>query len=131
MLRDYDDIKTRLGEPLWWDDNGVPRYDAFKPDMCGVYDRMVALVEIACQDCGLKFNVAITYDPVYSFRPFNSAPSKKELFYGDPPIHGCIGDTMTTDTIRVIEYWIKNEKSFNWERKTDQEGIIDEKDFSQ
>ena len=33
MLRDYFDIRSRLGEPLWFDDNGVPRYVPFTPGM--------------------------------------------------------------------------------------------------
>jgi len=32
MLRRYDDIRSRIGDPIrWWDDNGVPRYCDFSP----------------------------------------------------------------------------------------------------
>jgi hypothetical protein len=57
MLRDYHDIRSRIADPiLWWDENGVPRYREFKPQECGVYDVVVALVEVACQACLERFS---------------------------------------------------------------------------
>jgi hypothetical protein len=49
MLRDYQDITSRLGEPYWWDGNGAPRYCVFRPDACGIYDAYVALCLVRCQ----------------------------------------------------------------------------------
>lgn len=120
MLRDYSDIKSRLGEPLWYDDNGVPRYEEFKPDMCGVYDDQVVLLEIGCQDCGRKFKVVNCWDKLREiFRdrinrhlanPIEPLPTKvgpNYYHYGDPPNHGCVGDTMNSEPIRVLEFWHK------------------------
>lgn len=33
MKASYDDIISRLGRPLWWDEHGVPRYDKFQPEL--------------------------------------------------------------------------------------------------
>ena len=30
------------------------------------------------------------------------------FYYGDPPVHGCIGDTMGSIHLRVLEYWEQN-----------------------
>lgn len=57
MYRLYRDIRDKLGEPLWHDEHGVPRYVAFHPSMCGVYDVHVALLEIECQGCGEHFQL--------------------------------------------------------------------------
>jgi hypothetical protein len=134
MLRDYDDIKTKLGDPIWYDDNGVPRYDPFKPDMCGVYDDQVVLLEIACQDCGKKFKVAECWDKhramwkaienrnwidINSIEPLPTKSGKWFYHYGDPPNHGCVGDTMNSEPIRVLEFWHKED--FKWVRDVSQE----------
>ena len=26
--------------------------------------------------------------------------------YGDPPVHGCVGDTMNAIPVRVLEFWV-------------------------
>lgn len=131
MLRDYKDITDKLGPPQWWDDNGCPRYCPFKPDECGVYDQVVALIEIACQDCGRRFLVAVSFDRISLWRTearkpsgmsfYPSAESINAFHFGDPPQHGCVGDTMNCDTYRVIEFWRKNESSFDWERVAEYE----------
>jgi hypothetical protein len=36
--------------------------------------------------------------------------------YGDPPIHGCVGDTMSSSTLKVLEAWEKEKASYNWVR---------------
>ena len=94
MLPDYRDIASRLGPSLWWDDHGVPRYDPFHPDLCGVYDGYVALLQIACQSCGRRFLVASGISR--SWRPLRvgsrppalpTANDTSSLGYGDPPRH--------------------------------------------
>jgi hypothetical protein len=123
MLRDYDDIRKRLGEPLWWDGNGVPRYDPFTPEQCGIYDRHVAFMEIACQACGETFMVASEWGGTYEhlvekpalpdFTKGSGWDAVGSFHYGDPPRHskedGCMsGDTMNSIPVEVIEFWSKD-----------------------
>ena len=113
MHENYKDILSRISElPLWFDSNGVPRYDKFDPSMCpNIYSNHVGLFLIACQYCGQKFHVEMHSD-IWGERT-NSPPSK--WHYGDPPIHGCTGDTMNCDDLAVIEFWSKI--NFEWKRQ--------------
>lgn len=133
MLRDYKDIIDRLGPPQWWDDNGCPRYCDFAPYTCGVYDEIVALIEIACQACGERFRVVVSYDRMSMWRREENAEThRREIFptaesinafhFGDPPPHGCVGDTMNCDTYRVLEFWRRKElPEWGWERAPEYE----------
>ena len=126
MLSDYSDITSRLGEPLWWDPNGVPRYEPFKPRAAGVYIKACVLVDVRCQACPKTFKVCVAFDLMKKFDGFpqRSAYPNDECFmnalgylvhYGDPPRHapqdsmdGCIsGDTMNSVPIKIIEAWEK------------------------
>ena len=60
MHTDYSDITSKIGEPLWYDEHGTPRYCAFSPNACGVYVDRVALLEISCQECERLFHVALS-----------------------------------------------------------------------
>lgn len=126
MLPAYNDIKSRIKEdPKWWDANGVPRYDKFHPELsCDIYAEEVVLVEIQCQDCRQRFMVEFNWSShraLFSGRP---SPSLSEspglLHYGDPPAHGCIGDTMNCEDLMVVEFWQRND--FDWEERSDLEG---------
>lgn len=82
MLRDYDDIRSRISDPIfWWDDNGVPRYCHFRPQQCGVYDVVVALVEVACQACLERFRVAVTFEQA-PIRPVSRVTSRLYVPHG-------------------------------------------------
>lgn len=62
MKQRYDDIIEAVGqEPIWWTMDGVPRFKPFSPyDVSDIYANEAALVEIACQCCGKKYQVAMT-----------------------------------------------------------------------
>lgn len=111
MNRSYLDITSCLGEPRWWDDQAVPRYQSFAPDLCGIYDEAVSLLEIRCQRCGRSFTVASAWDPTTELLWGGRAriePTSTDggwLHYGDPPNHGCVGDTMNAIILRVLQYW--------------------------
>lgn len=118
VLPDYRDITRRLGEPLWYDEHGVPRYDPFHPDLCGVYDTYVALLEIACQACGRRFHVAVGVDAGWHMVTTGGKepelPTRESVGsfdFGDPPRHTCddgglcAGETMSSVPLRVIEFW--------------------------
>lgn len=104
MHNDYDDIRSKLGEPDWFDEHGVPRYCDFAPRRCGVYIRYAALVEIACQACARRFQVVAAFHSWYAPH-FPDVADVGSFHYGDPPNHHCVGDTMNCETIRVIEFW--------------------------
>jgi hypothetical protein len=138
MLRDYDDITSQLGPGLWYDGNGVPRYREFHPDLCGVYDKYVALVEIACQSCDKRFIVANEVDMVDCGKSHFQLPVKPpkgdekkieevvtkldgqqdisarhpigSFHYGDPPQHDdCMaGATMNSIPKKILEFWVRN-----------------------
>jgi hypothetical protein len=117
MLPGYKDIRARIPEtPRWFDRHGVPRYDDFTPRSCGVYAHAVALVEVACQACGQRFLVAVDYDrlelhdmmrvgePLDGLYP--TVGNIRAFHYGDPPSHGCVGDTMNVVSVRVVQFWV-------------------------
>lgn len=111
MNREYFDILEKLGPPLWWDDQAVPRYKPFHPNLCGIYDNEVALCVIKCQSCGQEFRVA------FAWYRLSGEPSLThilqqtgELYYRDPPNNDCCasGPTMTSEFKEVLEFWIRN-----------------------
>lgn len=119
MRTNYEDIIEKLGEPLWYDVYGVPRYCPYRPEEGTVYPEASCYMEIACQACQKSFNVVSEHDR-YSGPCI--LPEHKEgedtwdavgsFHYGDPPIHGCVGDTMNSVPIRIIEFWRRMD--LNW-----------------
>ena len=113
MLPSYEDITKRLGQPKFYDEHGVPRYDEFTPQLCGIYNSYIALLEVACQSCDKRFFVAREISSLDGKVTLPIKPSKdgdeliKEVedvlddtlalspwdiigsfHYGDPPRHG-------------------------------------------
>jgi len=128
MKSNYEDIymaasEGKLLEPVWFDENGCPRFAVFTPELCpDIYAQEVILLEIACQDCHKKFLVQMSnwawkrVECSFARRMSQYVKDKKlgvwsPLHYGDPPNHGCIGDTMNCYDLRVVEFWDKS-----WER---------------
>lgn len=53
---------TCVAKPLWWDENGVPRFEPHHPRLCpDIYADQVALVQISCQGCGREFPVQMSW----------------------------------------------------------------------
>lgn len=141
MWPDYTDIKSRLGEPLWYDEHGVPRYEPFKPEMCDVYAEYAALMLVECQECGRQFMVAKTLN-VLDIREFQqarreflpTAASIGAFHYGDPPRHesdesgdDCVaGVTMNVITRKILEFWHLDKEQFAWKRLPEREVDVDE-----
>lgn len=117
MYQPYMDIIERLGRPLWWDENGVPRHVPFAPHLCAdIYADMAALLVISCQGCNERIEVSSTwskmkviteaiarkeaidtrvrYDDSGRSTPISMpAPGDPSPFgYGDAPWHGYNGD---------------------------------------
>jgi hypothetical protein len=122
MLRDYSDIIDQLGEPLWWDDNGTPRYCEFSPLLATVYDKYVAFAEIECQGCDRIFKVAAAhpigrlYGSEWKLTELPTADSTERFHFGDPPRHPrCPGETMNCWTLRIIEFWERDDNAALYE----------------
>jgi hypothetical protein len=127
MLHDYPDIAGRIKEkPLWYDSNGVPRYDPFTPRLCpNPQAKEVVLVRIACAHCRRTFLVEMHYSDAFADPEERTC---EELVvegsipcYGDPPRHNngdhrCAGETMACDNIRILEFWQKD-RNYEWVRK--------------
>lgn len=128
MLRAYDDITRRLGVPLWWDDQGVPRYDGFTPQQCGIYDDYIAYCLIRCQACMQTFQVANAKRRITSSDlPMGTLLSWE---YGDPPAHDsreghgrCSGMTMNSILVQIIEFWEHGDRG--WVRNWAHEVVVD------
>jgi len=128
MRQEYADIRGRLGEPQWYDENGVPRYDPFHPSLCSdTSAQEVVLLLVECCECGEPFEVAIT-------RSLRGSPTLAEevvsgtIHYGLPPMHDwCYFDGQTKDCIdrRVLEFWRRDDpESQEWRRVRALEGEI-------
>jgi len=134
MYQPYEDILSRLGEPKWWDENGVPRYEDFEPALCAdIYAVFAALLEITCQGCGRPLPVSAAWsvceDALWDKDgknplPVEGLPDKEGsgcFGYGDAPWHThesggqCSGTTMSTGVTAVLQFWER--ASTDWERK--------------
>lgn len=118
MLNNFKDITSRIKDPiLWYDSNGVPRYDKFHPTLCpDIYANEAVLYLIKCQVCNKLFTVASTYNPwACNPKTIYLQIRDKSLHFGDPPSHDCSGDTMNCEDIKVLEYWYV--ENLNWKDK--------------
>lgn len=138
MRAAYEDILSRLGKPLWYDEAGVPRYMPFHPDLCNdPYAIEAGLFLIACQQCGMQFLVADTTHrfSVYKDR-LSTLVAERTWHMGDPPRHGAFlniaqdwnndcsaGATMNCEDLSVVQFWIYNDdRHFKWKRVSRLEG---------
>jgi hypothetical protein len=125
----YEDIRKRIkDEPLWFDENGTPRYDKFDPHMVSnIYASSAALTWIGCQRCGWKCAVAIT--SAFGEPRLHKAIKAETLHYGDPPWHedesgeGCVGCTMNCEDEVVLQYW-EREPWGGWVRNKELERLL-------
>jgi hypothetical protein len=75
----------------------------------------VALLEIACQSCGKRFKVAMSWGRMDGLllesRSLSEQIEDGSIHYGDPPNNGCCpaGPTMNCDDLRVIEFWSRDD----------------------
>lgn len=143
MNNKFEDITSVMGKPDWYDLAGYPRYGKFKPDNhSNIYADIVILFRIGCQACAKEFNVAeaFTIYQLYENKnfkaymqlnkvgenepltkhlvPFIKSLSPEDLMwlihYGDPPNHGCVGDTMNCEDNQILEFWYR--ESSKWKR---------------
>jgi len=118
MHTNYLDIRGRLGKPTWWDEYAVPRYCEFTTDrIANTGARQCALVEIACQSCGHKYQVAVS-SRVTDPYPLSTLIEQRWMNYGDPPNYCCfMGASVNSIPLRVLEFWIIHSATgMGWER---------------
>lgn len=133
MKQNYYDIIEKLGEPLWYDNFGVPRYADFKPEMAGIYSKYVALLEVKCQCCQKVYRVASV---VTEFASRVKLPIEKDIgsfAYGDPPHCGeCKCPATNAVPVKILQLWEKKldekkgSKKEKWVRLKDHEVCIHE-----
>lgn len=142
MLCAYKDIRSRIAEsPTWFDEYGVPRYCHFTPGhVADIYADEVALVEIACQECGHRMMVAFSSSLIGAIcRGLGAEPDGQEptladairakaIHYGDPPCFECsAGATMNCIDVRVVSYWRRGDRaSERWVRDQSLEITLDD-----
>lgn len=134
MKNNYSDIINAAGEPLWFDENGVPRYTEFHPTRCVKKNaEEIFLVEVRCQICEKPFLVAVSWknEPRY-IGPHEIPPAKPlshvggvGINYGDPPNIGCCqsGACTSSEFHKIIQAWIVSlQPAWHW-IQLDQETI--------
>lgn len=128
MFIQYDDIISKLGEPLWFSKDGYPRYCKYIPSECGVYHKFSALCLVKCQACGKEFKIGtatnlidIWYRETQGHIDKNMTELEKIRYVleysGDPPNVDCCaaGPTMTVEFVSFLEMWKINDK-YLWEK---------------
>ena len=123
MNTDYFDIRSRIPEPpKWYDEHAVPRYCECAPNkVANIYVDEAALVLIKCQACSTPFEVVFSRGREGGWNVTSmlyEQIEKKGLEYLDPPNIGCCasGPTMTSDSVRVLQYWSRLNGALEWKR---------------
>lgn len=123
----YEDIRSRITDPiLWWDEQGVPRYEEFHPRrIANIYAKEATLLQIECQGCHREFRVCVSSSLIDEIARHQKQKTvylyelikDKTIHYGDPPnIYCCAaGPMMNCIDRRVLEYW-KNDREQGWLR---------------
>ena len=137
MNHDYADIRDLINkDPVWFDENAVPRYCEFGPKhVANIYADECVLLRIECQACGHEFDVAMSrsasaQEVVRSFGGHASSALsmqivRKTIHYGDPPNIGCCpsGPTMNCEDVEVLQYW--HRVNHEWTRERSCEVSVD------
>lgn len=142
----YKDIVERAGKPDWYDENEVPRYGKFKPDMVpDIYADQAVLMRIGCQGCQLEFKVALSFKQFGFIRLADGSiahhdgtinkSNRNQIHYGDPPSHIDTdhgGSTMNCIDREIIEFWERSKRKGKYygeyRRRRSMEGSIEEDD---
>lgn len=126
MNKLYSDILALTDkEPAWFDEQAVPRFCEFYPnEVSNIYADEVALLLIACQCCGHLFKVAMSHNNTCSSPSILMLIENNSLEYGDPPNIDCCcgGPSTTSETVQILEMWVKVHNPYSWHRKPQYEG---------
>jgi hypothetical protein len=120
MHTHYEDILSNVPlEPLWFDENAVPRFCDFAPDkLANIYADECVLMRISCQVCATRLLVAMSGSRGKLARTLSEQIERHEIHFGDPPNIQCCasGPTMNSVPRLVLEYWKRGLKAPQWER---------------
>ena len=98
----YNDIMSKLGPPLWFDENAVPRYCEFHPRyLANIHADEAALLHVGCQVCHIPFIVAVSGQ----YPALKSGIADNTIDYGDPPNVNCPNASISSMALRVLQYW--------------------------
>jgi hypothetical protein len=124
MHADYTDILRRVQQaPLWWDANGVPRFDRFRPeDSPNLYAEECVLLRVACPVCGAAFRVEVNSGP-FRRHALRDLVRDGQIAYTSPPRHDCPGDSRQSHTLAVVEFW-RRDDLLSWLRERRMEGSV-------
>lgn len=128
-LKYHDILRRACGRPLWWLD-GVPRYEPFSPDVAGTIE--IALVQIICQSCGTRYDVAIRPTPPFYHELRDVLAYTNSLEVGDPPFAchelgatECSAGYCTSSlAIKVLEFWWRTGPVAEWQRDQSLERML-------
>ncbi|MHA1519031.1 MAG: hypothetical protein ACTSRK_02495 [Promethearchaeota archaeon] len=148
MKPKYSDILSRItDEPIWFGNNGVPRYESFNPSLSSdYYSDEVILLKIQCQNCRKPFLVEMHNSKSSRFPSLeyqvihHKSYLLNSVHYGDPPRHNyprnddqkqhnpgyndlrndeCVGTTMNAESLQIVEFWKR--ENLEWVRKLEYE----------
>ena len=115
----YGDILDRIpSEPLWWDENAVPRYCEFSPNrLANIYASEAVLLLVACQIGPMHhFHVAMSRCPPAE-PDLATEIRERRIYYGDPPVVAyCISPEASSVAIKVLQYWKRGLLPDDWKR---------------
>lgn len=100
----YYDIIVKLGAPLWWDENGVPRYAPFAPYLSGDPDaRQAALLQVVCPHCRQVCRVSVSSKYIDLDIMSDLMARGAEGLYGLLPHYDHCGHPRMASLVAVIE----------------------------
>jgi len=134
MFQEYSDITQRIAEPpMWWDENGVPRYIEFAPyRAANIYAIEVVLLDIACSCCLNRFQAALSGQGGAAHdekgRSLADNIRSGEIDYCDPPNYGNCRDGPSTGcfNLHVLQYWRRQDGWRDWIRDSSLEIVLPE-----
>ena len=116
----YKYIIDKCGEPKWFDEYAVPRYEPMHPkNVANIYSNAVIFSLVACQNCGKQFKVTFSQSHLEELNMGKDIIKEEKmgmLYWGDPPHTACCpgGPAMTANYIDTLEIWKKI--NFEWEK---------------
>ncbi len=111
MVKPYyqDILDAAHRPPVWWDMNGVPRFEACSPDFrSNIYSTQICLIKAACQACGTVFCGSVENGGGKEDLRRTCDGLGLENIYKDPPQNECCssGYSMNSETREVLEFWV-------------------------
>lgn len=92
----------KLGRPLWFDENTVPRTLSSPPHyLANIHADEAPPLHIGCQGCDTPFIVAM----LNRYPVLSTGIGDNTISYGDPPNVNCSNASMSSAALQVLQYW--------------------------